>query len=234
MSKRRSSPRAATAHPPVATGSRTTLSALRPDVRAPGHLVVEVDGARFASLPAERVLSLGLRAGSVLDAQALAQLSAAAAVEAAHQVAIRLLASRPYSRVELARKLTGKGHPRAAIGQVVDRLEASGLVNDSEYARHFARIRLSRGHGPPRIRTDLLAKGVDDRVINDAIAHVLEHEEVNLWDSARSLAAKRARQLGSLPYQTKLRRLVQFLGRRGFRGHEAVDLVKEILGNDPH
>ncbi len=210
-------------------GGIPTITALRSDIRVPGYLVIEVDGARFASLPADLASEMGLRTGLALEPDALEQLTRAAELEATHQVALRLLAARPHSGFELGRKLRVKGHPSAVVRAIIERLETTGLVDDAEFARHFARVRLSRGHGPSRIRTDLMAKGVADRIAAEAIDEVLEREQVDVMRTARRLAEKRAGQLGRLPRQTKLRRLVAFLARRGYRGREITNLVTEIL-----
>jgi len=44
-----------------------------------------------------------------------------------------------------------------------------------------------------------------------------------------SLAQKRAAQLGSLPRNTKRRRLVAFLARRGFTGRDITEMVDKVL-----
>ena len=44
-----------------------------------------------------------------------------------------------------------------------------------------------------------------------------------------ALARKRAGQLGGLPRQTKRRRVVAYLARRGFTGREISDMVEKVL-----
>lgn len=205
------------------------ITDVTPNPRAPGYFVIEVDGARFASLPAETVASLNLGKGEELDGERFANLTHVADVEAAHQVALRLLAHRPRSVSELLRQLRHKGHNPSVATQAVGRLEANGLLNDLEFARHFARVRSARGHGPPRLITDLLVRGVDKRVAERAVHETMEAEEVDPLEQARGLAEKRAGQLGELPRETKRRRLLAYLGRRGFRGYEVDEMVKEVL-----
>ena len=76
---------------------------------------------------------------------------------------------------------------------------------------------------------DLLAKGVDRRRAERAIAEVLEVEGLGAPGRARQLAEKRAAQLGGVPPRQKRRRLLAYLARRGFRGREVQDMVMEIL-----
>ncbi len=202
---------------------------IAPNPRAPGYLVIEVDGVRFASLPGETVASLRLGKGEQLDGERFNTLTQAADVEAAHQVALRLLTHRARSVSEMLRQLRLKGHDPSAAAQAVGRLDAKGLLNDLEFARHFARVRSAKGHGPPRLITDLLARGVDKRIAERAVHETIEEEEVDPLEQARALAEKRSGQLGDLPPETKRRRLLAYLGRRGFRGYEVDEMVREVL-----
>jgi regulatory protein len=205
------------------------LTSLSSDPRQPGYVIVQVDGARYASLPAEVAGGLGLKAGLEVEGELLERLKRAADDEAAYQVAVRLLAMRPRSVYELLAKLRERGHNPGAAAAAVGRLEAAGVLSDETFAQHFARVRASRGHGPSRLLHDLLAKGVDRRLAERAIAEVLEEEGLEGSGRARQLAEKRAAQLGALPPQQKRRRLLAFLARRGFRGREVQEMVAEVI-----
>lgn len=208
------------------------VTRLRADPRAPACLVVEVDGARFASIPAEDVSALGLRRGVDLDAATVERLRHAADLAASHRVALRLLAARPRSVQELLRRLRDRGHNPSAAAHVVGRLEEAGVLNDAEFARHFVRVHSGRGQGPGRLLRDLVARGVERRVAERAIDEVLDAEGIDPVEQARALAHKRARQLGTLPRQTLRRRLLAYLSRRGFRRGEVIDLVNEVLSRE--
>lgn len=212
--------------------TRRVITTIVEDPRAPGNLVVEVNGARFASLPADAVSRLRLAEGKPLDEAGFARLERAANVEAAYRVAVRLLALRPRAVNELLRRLRDRGHDPSAVGAAVGRLEEQGLLDDHEFARHFARVRSSRGHGPGRLITDLLARGVDRRKAEQAVYEVLDAEEVDVLGQARSLAEKRCGQLGDLPAGVKQRRLLAYLGRRGYHGYEVREIVREVVGSE--
>ncbi len=214
----------------AADGRQREITDVLPDSRAPGYLIIEVDGARFASLPAEIVASLGIRTGEQLDQERLATLTRIADVEAAHQVAMRLLANRPRAVKDMLRQLRNRGHDPSAAVEAVGRLQANGLLNDLEFARHFTRVRSGKGHGPVRPISDLLARGVDKRLAERAVYETMEEEEIDPQAQARALAEKRSAQLGDLPPETKRRRLLAYLGRRGFRGYETDQMVREVVG----
>lgn len=206
-----------------------TVTSLTPDARTPGYVVVDVDGKRFACLPIETVQALGLRVELELDHAVSGRLRRAADGEAAYQVAVRLLATHPRAANELLRKLRDRGHDPQAAAEAVGRLEAKGVINDDVYAQHFVRVRAGRGHGPGRLLTDLLARGVDRRVAERAIAAVSGAEGVDPLVQARELAHKRAAQTQGLPPRTRRRRLLAFLARRGYRGREVGELVAEVI-----
>ena len=206
------------------------ITDLIPDKRIPGNLVVEINGTRFATLPVDIVSALGIAVGPELGDELFEKLSRVADVEAAYLVAIRMLAAGPRSVNELLRRLRDRGHNPSAAAEAVGRLESKGLVDDAEFSRHFARIRLSRGHGPPRILTDLLSRGVERRMAERAIDEVADREGVDSQETARTVAEKRLGQLGDgLPPDKLKRRLLTYLARRGHRGWEVREMVGEVL-----
>jgi regulatory protein len=205
------------------------VTSLSSDARQPGYVIVQADGARYASLPVEVVGGLGLKEGLEVEGELLERLKRAADGEAAYQVATRLLAMRPRSVYELLTKLRERGHHPRAAAAAVGRLEAAGVLSDEIFARHFARVRAPRGHGSSRLLHDLLAKGVDRRLAERAIAEVLEAEGLEGTGRARQLAEKRAAQLGDVAPRQKRRRLLAYLARRGFRGREVQDIVAEVI-----
>ena len=144
---------------------------------------------------------------------------------------MRLLANRPRAVKDMLRQLRNRGHNPSAAVAAVGRLEANGLLNDLEFARHFTRVRSGRGHGPLRLISDLLARGVDKRLAERAVRETIEAEEIDPQAQARAVAEKRSGQLGDLPPETKRRRLLAYLGRRGFRGYEIDEMVREVVGS---
>jgi regulatory protein len=206
------------------------ISALRADTRIPGCVVIEVDGARVASLPVEVLKALKLEIGVELSPDQQEQMLHASAVEGARRVALRLLATRPRAIQDLKRRLRDRGHDPRAIDESIQALQSSGLLDDAEFARHFVRVRSPRGHGPSRLIHDLLVVGVDRRVAEQAVQHVAQAEGIDLTAAARAIAERRAAQLEGLSVQRKRRRLLIYLARRGFRGHDVREMVTELVG----
>ena len=206
----------------------TRITALDPDPRRPDAVRIEIDGVRFGAVPRQVVTAENLTVGGELDDQLQERLSAAADVEAAFRTALRALEGRSFARGDLGRRLQRKGHPRPAVEIALERLAQLGLLDDAAFAQSYVESRAARGRGPARLVRDLLAMGVERAVIDRAVAgHWPEGSDRSTVPLA--LARKRAAQLGPLPRQTKRRRLVAYLARRGFSGRDITELVDRVV-----
>lgn len=205
------------------------VTALVPDPRRGGTIRIDLDEARFASVPAEVVMAEGLALGGEVGPALQARLTAEADTEAAYRTALRALERRPFARADLARRLLRKAHARAAVQSALERLAGLGMLDDAVFARNYVETRAARGRGPARLTRDLLAMGVERGVIDRALAaygaDAGERREVPL-----ALATKRAAQLGELPRTAKRRRLLAYLARRGFTGREVSEMVAKVVG----
>jgi regulatory protein len=204
------------------------ITALEPDPRRPDAVRVEIDGVRFGAVPREVVSAERLAIGRELDSGLQERLGAAADVEAAYRTVLRALEVRSYARGDLARRLQRKGHPRGAVDAAIARAAELGLLNDAAFAQSYVETRSARGRGPTRLIRDLLSMGVERSVIDRALAAE--------WPAGRdrsavplALAKKRAAQLGALPRQTKRRRVVAYLARRGFSGRDISEMVDKVV-----
>ena len=203
------------------------VTAVEPDPRRKGAVRVYLDGVH--QWTAALVDVEELRVGVVADEGALALLEGAADTEAALRSGLRHLARRAFARTDLDRRLRRKGHPPEAVTTALDRLAAQGLLDDAAFARSYVETRAARGRGPLRVQRDLGAMGVERSIVDRAIAEAWP-KSVPPEELARALAAKRLKQLGSgLPRQALRRRLIQYLGRRGFGGSVAGKVVGEVL-----
>ena len=204
------------------------ITALEADPRRPGAVRVEIDGLRFGAVPREVVAREGLTVGRELDGALQERLAAAADIEAAFRTVLRSLEVRSFARGDLGRRLQRKGHPRPAVEAALERAMEFGLLDDAAFAQSYVQTRAARGRGPSRLTRDLLSMGVERGLIERALAaHWPEGSDCTAVPLA--LAVKRAAQLGTLPRQTKRRRLVAYLARRGFTGREVTEIVDKVV-----
>ena len=90
------------------------------------------------------------------------------------QKACDYLARREHSRAELERKLSQRCDDLDLVHELLDKLSAEGLQSDDRYVENFIHHRLKKGQGPLKIRQDLKHSGVDDGLIQSALAEVSE------------------------------------------------------------
>jgi regulatory protein len=204
------------------------ITALDPDPRRPNAVRLEIDGARFGAVPRDLVSIEGLTVGQVIDPALQERLAQAADIEAAFRTVLRALEMRSYARADLGRRLQRKGHPRPAVDAALDRAAELGLLDDAAFARTYVETRAARGRGPSRLTRDLMSMGVARAFIDRALTAQWP-EGSDRSSVPLALAQKRAAQLGSLPRQTKRRRLVAYLARRGFTGQEVAQIVDRVV-----
>lgn len=204
------------------------IEGLVPDPRRPGSTRVVVNGRPVWTVPADVIATLRLAVGSALKGEVVEHLDRAADEEGAFRSALRALERRAHGERELGNKLERKGHTRPAITAAIERLRTLGLLDDLAFARAYIAGRTGRGRGPVRLRYDLGRLGVAKSAADTALAELLATVDDPLAHP-RALVAKRARQMASLPTEARRRRLLAYLGRRGYRGSEARTLVEEVL-----
>ena len=130
--------------------------------------------------------------------------------------ALRALARRDHSEAELRRKLRDKGFPAGGVDGAIDRLKVLGYLDDRRFAGRWAdsAIRNGRAFGP-RLRMELLRRGVAESVVADVLAELTgEHGE------PETVAALLTRKFAGFDPKCaddrEKRRVIGYLQRRGF------------------
>ncbi|HLG04576.1 MAG TPA: regulatory protein RecX [Gemmatimonadales bacterium] len=214
----------------TATASEPTrvIGAVVPDPRHPGSVRLMVQGRLLLTIPREVAEAERLEAGSPISGAGYGRLCRAADEEAGYRTALRVLGRRPFATRDLLRRLILKGHPPEAAAAAVDRAGRAGLLDDGRFARHYISTRAARGRGPQRLRRDLVAQGVDPRVVDQALGDCLGPDG-EAGPQAEELARRRLRQLRGLPQAVRRRRVLAFLFRRGFTGLSVRKTVAALL-----
>jgi regulatory protein len=147
----------------------------------------------------------------------------------AYNYALSLLAARPYASSALRRKLIQKEYPAADTDDVIRRLLDNGLLNDAKFAEQYARSKMqSTGASKRRLTQDLYRKGIKGDVATEAIANVVEQDEIDPAVVIDRVARKRLAQLGDLEPVVLRRRLFAFLARRGYDLDEIKSVVSRL------
>ena len=134
------------------------------------------------------------------------------------QTAIRLLARREHTRVELARKLSGLG-TQEEVATVLADMASSQLQSDNRTAENYLRSNASR-LGASRLRHTLKTRGVAPEMIEEQLA------QADLPDEIERARAAWSRKFSAAPSNPKeWARQARFLQSRGFPG----DIVRRLL-----
>jgi len=118
-----------------------------------------------------------LRVGSELDAGEEEALRFGGACYLTERAALALIARSEQYAAALARKLQKKEHPPESVRLVLSRLRSLELLDDRRYCEFWIRSRLRRaGEGPVRLAAALQAKGIDRRLVQAALADLVDPE----------------------------------------------------------
>lgn len=189
------------------------------------HRLVQLflDGEPAVKLDEETAASL--RPGQQLSDEELHELIARSDAVRAKEKALYLLEHRPHSKRELEDKLA-RTVGREAAGQAAGRMEELGLIDDADYARRLAEELARKGFAAPRIRQELLRRGIG----RELAAEEAERAAAAPEDALHSLIERRfARQLGE---EKGRRRAVAALQRMGYRWEEIRSALR-AFGGEP-
>jgi len=202
-------------------GSAETVAGLRRS--RPGDPTVEVllgSGERVR-IHDRRLVEHRLAVGDELDPAACDALRDAGRADAAERRALRLIAIRPRSRSELARRMGEWGLSEPTVGAVLERLSAIGAVDDGLLAAAVVSSRRAHAYGRLRVAADLERLRVSEAA--RAVAHTTAGDEAE-----RARQALRSHGGPDPGSPAELRRAAGFLHRRGFDA----DTVAAVLGLD--
>ena len=140
--------------------------------------------------------------------------------------AIRQLARREHSRVELLRKLSVDfATEPMLIDRVLDQLAAEGLQSDARFAEALVASRIRRGQGPQRIRRELAERGVDAELVERALTTA----DVDWCALALTVSTQKFGPKPAQDWPERARR-ARFLQYRGFGGDEIQAILARRAG----
>ncbi len=138
--------------------------------------------------------------------------------------ALRLLNRRDYPEKEIWEKLIKKFGDKETqeIEAVITYLKEKRFVDDERYSENYAYFKLKRGYGKRRIEHELKNKGIDEKLIQNAIDGACEQAEDVFLKRLKQLEGKKR----------KRAKLYQFMLRRGFESEKIMELLNKYEVKD--
>jgi regulatory protein len=199
-----------------------TITSLDAQARHSDRVNVSIDGAFAFGLSSSIMLEQGLYVGQSLSEDEVESLCQLEETSSATQSALRLVAHRARTELELRRRLARNGFSAAAIDATIERMREWNYLDDVDFARRWVESR--EGHRPraaSMIKRELIGKGVDSETAEQVVADA----DIDEFKIALDLGRKWAGRLTSEDPETARRRLAAYLQRRGF----AWDIVRRVL-----
>ena len=137
--------------------------------------------------------------------------------------AVRLLAAREQTRLELARKLQAFAQHPDDIESVLDDLAHEGWQSDLRVAQSVQRVK-SVKQGSAMIAQAMRQKGLS----NELVAKALDELSATEFERARAVWHKKFGRVGLAQDPKEKARQMRFLASRGFAG----DVVRRVVGGD--
>jgi regulatory protein len=202
------------------------ITGLEVQKKNPNRVNLYLDGEFAFGLA--RITAAWLKVGDSLSDEKIASLQAEDARERALQQAILFLSYRARSEKEIRQNLRKHEFTEDAVEYALERLRASGLANDNDFARAWVENRNTfRPRSRRALTMELRQKGLDEETVKEAVSNL--DEEALAYETAR----KRAPRLKRLEWSEFRRKLSEHLARRGFP-YSVVTSVVTRVWNEAH
>ena len=147
--------------------------------------------------------------------------------EAARQICLRLLATAPRTRAQLATALRRRRVPEDVAEAVLGRFAEVRLIDDAAFAQAWVESRHhGRGLARRALSAELRQRGVAAEQVRAAVGSLGDKDELA---TARRLVAKRVEATRGRPLPARVRHLVGMLARKGYPAGLAFQVVREAL-----
>lgn len=143
--------------------------------------------------------------------------------------ALRIVERTYKSEKEMSDKLLLKGYDLLIINRAIDFLKEYNLIDDSKFAEMYIKEKLAN-EGTQKIKFSLMRKGIPEEIIKNKLQNI---NSENIIDSAISLGRKKYEALSRTEKDKRkvLRKLSEYLVRRGYSFEEVKSVVARITGD---
>lgn len=141
---------------------------------SPGRLAVVFEDESEVKSNLAVVSDLRLFTGRDMDEEEVRELKLLSSRSLAREKALEYISRRPMSKKELEKKLLDKGHDEDTAAYCIDWLTEHGFMDDGRYAAAVVRSYSNKGYGPGRVKSELMRRGVERELWDEAMEHIPE------------------------------------------------------------
>jgi regulatory protein len=168
--------------------------------------------------------------GSSVDKKEMNEIALAEDKQRAYLDAVRLLAARLRTELELITRLKQKGYEMPLIAVTIERLKREKYIDDQLFAEQLTKQRIhSQKKGRNWVKQELKQKGVNP----DQIIHALDQIDKDAeYRGAYDLASRKYQSEAGKDRLKAKRKAMMFLQRRGYSIAVIQRVMKEIAHTD--
>ncbi len=196
-------------------------------------VIVYLDNSEKLFLSYEVVLKNGLRKGTEISEDRFELIVGQNKKFHIRQKALYYLARRNHSKRELETKLKKKFYNNYLIKEVLDDLDEKNIIDDENFAIHFADEKINRKKwGVLKVKNELMNRGVNSGIIDEVLKKYKKSE--SLFYNALYLAEKKLNLISQREDDLKKvkQKVLALLMARGFGYELSVDVINKLIQDD--
>lgn len=208
--------------------SVATITALETQKNDSDRVSIFLDEEFAFGVHQDIVVKHGLQVGSTLTPEEQQEIEWDEQYVQVKQRALDYLAHKPRTEAEVRRKLRKQDEPESVIEEVIDRLYELRYLDDESYARDYVRNRFaSKKYGPVRIRQELIKRGVDRHLAEEAVVDLFDDKDTMAvaWEHAEKRWARLA---DEDDLRRRRQKLYRYLRRRGFTSDTITPILDDL------
>lgn len=184
-----------------------------------------LDNAFYMGLNIETIVKNKLKVGDFVDKNELNKIAFESEKITAFEKAVTYIEKSLKTKKQVATYLSQKGYAESVIDYCVEKLCSYHYVDDTEYASLYVKT-YSKKYGVYKIKNDLILKGIDKEIIDEALKSIEDSNDVALGIAEKYLANKEK------DIKNK-QKAYKHLMSKGFTSEESLNAIKKVfLGED--
>lgn len=197
------------------------ITAIKTQIKSKERVSIFIDGAYHFSVHMDVVIDHGLTVGSEITEALLEEIQSKDELKKAYAKGIDIVSRRLHTEKEVRDKLKLKDYAPLTIQKTIEKLKEYGYLDDAVFLEQYLSFK-GASQGPRKLKYDLMGKGIEEYLIDNAMEALKEDE----FSMCLQVASNKLSSMSEgLEMSKKYSRLAGFLQRKGY----AFGVVKAVL-----